>query len=400
MSPVSSITLHDQLEALLVEGVDGASDRERHSFDGCAHPYGDTLVLYGAGGLGRRTLSGLRRHGVEPVAFADGNAAMWNREVEGVPVLSPEQAARRYGTSAVFVVTVWGALTKDRMHDRIHRLRRLGCERVMSFGPLYWKYPEHLLPHYGADLPHKVHEQADAVREAFALLADDDSRREYINQIRWRLLLDFDALAAPVDHAIYFPQDLHPLSSEEVFVDCGAFDGDTVRLFLQESGGNYRKILAFEPDPANALKLQENCGRIPRTGNQEVVVWPAATGARAERLRLVAEGTKSSALGDGTPGDHHVEVDCVALDDVLGDPAPTYIKMDIEGAELDALQGAGRTIQAQTPVLAVCCYHRQDHLWKIPLLIRSLNPNYRFYLRPHDLEMWDLVCYAVPGQRS
>ena len=219
MQQAGSINLRDELEALLAEGIDGACERERHSFDRCAHPHADKVVLYGAGGLGRRTLSGLLRHGVKPVAFADGNPGIWGREVEGVPVLPPEEAAKRYGDSAVFAVTVWGGLGKDRMRDRINRLRELGCQRVMSFGPLYWKYPEHLLPHYGADLPSKVHEQAGAVRQAFDLFADDDSRREYVDQIRWRLLLDFDALAGPVSHAPYFPQDLCPLSREEVFVD-------------------------------------------------------------------------------------------------------------------------------------------------------------------------------------
>ena len=85
--------------------------------------------------------------------------------------------------------------------------------------------------------------------------------------------------------------------------------------------------MAFEPDPVNFKKLEENCRRI----GQDVSIWNAATGRRRERLRLVAEGSMSSALGDGD-----VEVDSVALDEVLVDPPPTYIKMDIEGAEIDA----------------------------------------------------------------
>jgi hypothetical protein len=73
--------------------------------------------------------------------------------------------------------------------------------------------------------------------------------------------------------------------------------------------------------------------------------------------------------------------------------------MDIEGSEMDALAGASRIIREQGPLLAICVYHKQDDLWKIPLLIHSLNPEYRFFLRPHKLEVWDLVCYAVPKAR-
>jgi hypothetical protein len=78
---------------------------------------------------------------------------------------------------------------------------------------------------------------------------------------------------------------------------------------------------------------------------------------------------------------------------------PTYVKMDIEGSEPEALAGARKIVAEHSPVLAISCYHRQDHLWKIPLQIASLNPNYRFHLRPHDLEMWDLICYAIPPGR-
>jgi hypothetical protein len=78
---------------------------------------------------------------------------------------------------------------------------------------------------------------------------------------------------------------------------------------------------------------------------------------------------------------------------------PTFIKMDIEGAEVDALIGARRLIENALPVLAICVYHQPDHLWRIPLLIRSFSDQYRFFLRPHNEEGWDLVCYAVPASR-
>jgi FkbM family methyltransferase len=387
-------TILEQLEDLLGEGVSAARRREQTAFDKLAGPFSKSLVLFGAGGLGRRTLAGLRRHGVEPLAFADNNRVAWGTSVEGLTVYPPEEAAQRFGGSAVFVVTIWGALSKDRMSTRIDQLRKLGCQRVASFAQLYWKYPEGLLPHYGADLPHKVHACADEVRAAFDLWGDEPSRLEYLNQIRWRLHMDFDCLSAPVGHSIYFPQDLCPLVPDEVFVDCGAYDGDTLQLFLSESGAVFREIVAIEPDPANFASLRENTARMPGADRQAIHVLHAATGARAETVCLKAEGTKSSVIGPGG-----IAVDCVTLDSALNGIVPTYLKMDIEGAEVDSLIGAANTIRNHTPVLAICCYHSQDHLWKIPLLIQSLNPNYRFFLRPHDLEMWDLVCYAIPVGR-
>ena len=73
--------------------------------------------------------------------------------------------------------------------------------------------------------------------------------------------------------------------------------------------------------------------------------------------------------------------------------------MDIEGAEVDTLLGAQAVAAERSPVLAVCVYHQQDHVWKLPLLMRRLSPDYQLFLRPHVIESWDLVCYAVPKHR-
>ena len=383
-------TERTELEELLGEGLDAAVRRESETFERLA-PFGTRIVLFGAGGLGRRVLAGLRGYGIEPLAFCDNNQRLWGAAVDGLSVLSPQDAVRSFGDSASFVVTVWGALGKDRMRDRLAQLRVLGCLSALPFLPLAWRYPAGVLPHYGADLPRHVHEAADDVRAAFDLWSDDASRAEYVAQVRWRLLGDFDALTPPADQPIYFPRDLCDLGSDEVFVDCGAFDGDTVRLFAREADAKFKKIFAFEPDPASFEKLVATLRDLPGARADNVAAFRCATGARNERLRFIASGTAMSALGDGD-----LEVDARTLDDVLGDAKPTYVKMDIEGSEPDALAGARSIVAEHSPVLAISCYHRQDHLWQIPLQIAALNPSYRFHLRPHDLEMWDLICYAIP----
>ena len=73
--------------------------------------------------------------------------------------------------------------------------------------------------------------------------------------------------------------------------------------------------------------------------------------------------------------------------------------MDIEGAEIDAIEGGIRVIRKESPVLAVCAYHAQDHLWNIPIAIHRINPQYALFLRPHMTECWDTVCYAIPPER-
>jgi FkbM family methyltransferase len=380
------------LEELFAEGEAGATAREQSAFDLIAGPSKDLIVLFGAGRVGRKTLTGLRKAGLEPLAFADNDARLWNTSVEGVEVLSPEEAARRHGDQATFVITIWRGEAIDRMTEREAQLRSLGCKYVVTFPPLFWKHAKVFLPHYAVDLPHKVHQQEDDVRRAGRLLSDDASRDEYLAQLRWRLLGEFDALYRPVQHTMYFPLDLCPLTDHEVFVDCGAYDGDSIRSFLDQPKKSFQRIYSFEPDPANFSKLEKEVSLRPE--RESITLQRAAVGAQAGTVTFSGDGNEASSVGKGD-----MVVNCVALDEVLSEMQPTYIKIDIEGAELDALNGARGIIQRYSPVLAVCTYHVQDHLWKIPLLIQSINPNYSFFLHPHLVEGWDLVCYAIPKSR-
>jgi FkbM family methyltransferase len=226
-------------------------------------------------------------------------------------------------------------------------------------------------------------------------MADDVSRREYLAQLRFRLLGDFESLPAPVSGAMYFRDDLFKLSKNEVLVDCGAFDGDTLRLFLDESGNKFDRVIAFEPDPSNFAKLSELVSRLPEDVRQRITLHQAATGEINEKLMMDVGIGPSSYIGSGD-----LQVDSFALDSLLNDVPITFIKMDIEGSELATLKGAEKLIRKNSPILTISAYHRQSDLWDIPILIHSLNPDYAFHLRPHMLEAWDLVCYAVPGNRS
>src|SRR5438270_6047006 len=132
----------DELELLLSESPAAALRRERDAFDQLAAPFEKRLVLFGAGGFGRRTLAGLRSLGIEPLAFADNNRAVWGRSIGGLRVISPVDAALGFGDSAAFVVTIWNGQAKDRMADRVRQLQDLGCQRVIPAGFLFWKYPD------------------------------------------------------------------------------------------------------------------------------------------------------------------------------------------------------------------------------------------------------------------
>src|SRR5438270_11904616 len=119
------------LEQLLSESVEAAKERERTAFDERAGAFGERLVLFGAGGFGRRVLAGLRSLGIEPAAFADNHESLWGSQVHGLRVMSPLDAAAEFGANAVFLLTIWNGHDKDRVADRVAQLRRLGCWGVI-----------------------------------------------------------------------------------------------------------------------------------------------------------------------------------------------------------------------------------------------------------------------------
>jgi FkbM family methyltransferase len=383
-----------RLDELLSEGAAYAQARERRELDRLTDGT-EGIVLFGAGNLGRKIQRVLHRNGADALAFADNNQSLWGSSIEGIPVFSPREAASRFGSSAAFVISIWGVGSQDRMASRAQQLKDLGCRTVLPFAPLAWKYSAGLLPHQMVDLPHKVHRGADEIQTVYNIWADEFSRTEYLAQLRWRLLGDFDSMADPVGGETYFPEDLFSTGDREVFFDCGAFDGDTVASFLGATHGRFSEIVAFEPDPENYAKLNRMVDGLATSVRGRIKTHRKAVGGSDGIVRFDARGTDGSAIGSGDS-----EVECIALDSVVNSiAAPTFIKMDIEGAEPSALLGASRTIARHSPILAICAYHQQDHLWRIPALIHKLNPAYRLYLRPHRIEGWDSVCYAVPPER-
>ena len=377
--------------------------QEREVYVRLARERSGNIVLVGAGGLGRKVAAGLRANDVEPLAFVDNNSARQGSKVDGIRVLSPESAAAEFRDDAVFIVTIWGANSPHRFAHTRDQLGALGCA-VMVFPPLCWRFAEDLLPHYAQDLPHKVLEQSVAVRRCLDLWADEPSRREYVSQVRFRLTADFDGLEHPVAHAQYFPDDLFGWREDEWMVDGGAYDGDTIRSLVQWRGDRFSHVLALEPDPANFGRLQGTVADLDGSVQSRIDCQRVALGSARGTLVLSATGTAASTTSDATSASlmtagATVVVEAKPMDELVAGFAPTFVKLDIEGAEPDALAGARETIRAHAPVVAVCVYHRQDHLWRLPLMLRDMRDDYAFFLRPHNEEGWDLVCYAVPRSR-
>jgi len=219
----------NELNLLLSEDISSVVAREKTDFDRLVSPFERSLVLVGAGNLGRQVLARLRKDGIEPLAFADNNPTLHGKSIDGIEVLSRQQAAEIYGSSAAFIVTIWN--TDHSFIQTRKELVELNCKKVVSTVTLRWKYPESLLPFFWLDNPSKTVENAALIKLAFSLWGDRFSRQEYLAQLKFRILGEFDSLSAPILQESYFPDDLFDLLQDENFIDCGAFDGITVKHF-------------------------------------------------------------------------------------------------------------------------------------------------------------------------
>ncbi len=381
-----------ELDQLLSETPASVLRREQSAFDDLLAAAENRMVLFGSGNFGRKALRILRGAKVEPLAFADNNQALWGKCIDGVWVLSPADAAQKFGRSALFVVTIWSPGNSFRQTQE--QLIRLGCSRVVSSCELRWKFAGELLPDLCLDLPHKVYEQADQVRAAATLWADNYSRQEYLNHVKWRALADLGALNPPDADESYFLDSIYSVLPGEVYVDCGAYDGDTARQVLQRNG-EIGVLFAIEADPENFRALKAWKDTLEPDAARKIRACNVAVGARRGQLRFDATGGEGACIAE----DGALVVDCIPIDELVGESKPTFIKMDVEGFELEALEGARSVIQRYQPILSICAYHRQDDLWRIPLFIHSLVQDYLLFLRPHDTDGRQLVCYAVPPGR-
>lgn len=218
---------------------------------------------------------------------------------------------------------------------------------------------------------------------------DEQSQRIFDGVMAYRQSFDLQHLHGLVSGDDYFPTDVYSYSDCEVLIDGGAFDGDSARNFLSRVGHKYKKIVCFEPDVDNFTKLSASLSDEPNT-------YCFQKGLYEQTGILSFESSHDQAAAFVAGGSDKVEV--IAIDAVPECADATLIKLNIEGAEPEALLGARELLTERRPKLAIAVYHRPDHIWRIPLLIKEIVPEYEFSLRQHDDAVVETVLYAsVPS---
>jgi len=338
------------------------------------------LAILGAGAEGKRLAELCAKRGIEVVAVYDGNAGKRGLLVGACRVMPSDAIGSLDRTVPVVVAS-------HRVLGAVDMLRGMGFIAV-PFALLQVESPEIFPPHmFYAGFLEDLFGNRGRYADMAACLADDESRRVLNGVLGYRLTLDPVELRDIIDWDLYGSSGLLSFNDDEVYVDGGSYDGDSIRMFIDHAGGKFSRVLAFEPDPVTFQRLTDNFRHEPR-----VQAFNAGLHRKKATLRFENDGTRGAIFTD-TGG---VQIPVLGLDKVLGGERVSFIKMNIEGSELEALQGAEQAIRKWSPKLAISVYHRAGDLWQIPELVRSLNPDYCLYLRQHDGGVIETVLYACP----
>ncbi len=358
---------------------------------------GARVAVYGAGNVGREVAKLLAARGVVVDRMVDARAAQL-RSMDGIPVAPPDTP---HDASMPVVIA---AFNRDADPRAIHRVMRAsGAARIIDFLELHARFSSELGDRYWLVSQRELRSHGAAMREGLARWVDGSSREQYARLLGYRLTGNPSLLPDPAGGIPYRPADLPAPEGAARFVDGGAFDGDTIRAW-HEAGVPVEYYWGFEPDPDNFAALAKwwNAPTGPKAEHELV---RAALGARMGIARFAAGSGEASALGaSGSSGasgaSTSIAVAVCALDTVIATAMPTEVKLDIEGAEPEALDGARAMILRARPRLAVCVYHRCDHLWSIPEWIARLDAGYSLYLRAHAHSGFDAVAYGLQPTTS
>lgn len=343
----------------------------------------EKMYIWGTGQLGCFALSQCKKNNRNVVSFIDNNLSVKGKLLHGIKIVSPAD-----------IETDYPILVCSRAFVDIGDFINCNLENQ-------WIYYEELAAlddsweeWYGHEQYHEMFYKLDCHFKNYIQLfekCEDEVSKEVLDCIlNYRTTFEREWLEKAYikstikGEKVYFDKSIIKLTPGEVYVDCGAYVGDTALEFIKNVGG-YKKIYVLEP-----CEKIFNQARINLQAWDKIEFVHAGVGKETTRVRFSGGGFDGHV---DKYGEEKVQIVC--LDEVIKVP-PTLIKMDIEGAEIDALQGAKTIITQYRPKLAICVYHKAEDLFAILELIDSWNLNYAYYFRHYKKGISDTVLYCIP----
>lgn len=353
------------------------------------------IVLFGAGSAGKLLLPLLRDSGVQPVCYCDNQIQKNPIVIDGIPIISYEKLVKEHKHSIILITTSKFAVEIKRqlLTDGFYE-NNIQC---IDSGPLSFYTHMHTWGWSHDD----IYLYQDHISSVYYLLTDKKSKELFLKKIaifflgaHYRSFIEFigtfsESIAkfgfeSPNDHDfvenfLYFNNDLISLINNEIYIDVGAYTGDSALQFIRACENNclkYKKIYCFEPDPKNYVNLLKSVFKQRDICCIQKGVWSNSGKVQFESSEMITARSAKIILDK-----KGIEINTIKIDSMFFDVPVTLIKMDIEGAEYEAIKGAAKTIRKHKPKLVISIYHKRNDVFELPLLIHEICPEYKLYLR-------------------
>lgn len=363
------------------------------------------VVIWGTGGYGKLKLKLFSDFGLKYCVKAFCNTYHDDSKtvfIEGVPELSPKTVTKQFPNALYIIASDYAKEIKTYIEESefssievyTSPIQYLCLEKQLVY---YYIFTLEQVQNSIAfnytwfDIYLKSNNDGSLdknLKKTLELLSDEESKTILTNRVKTLLTGDYTFLDSNhVTEDEYYSSSIFSLTDKEVYFDCGAFDGDSLLAFHNFTKGKYKSVICFEPDKKNYLKILSLVNELKQ---ENVIAKNEAIGSESKQVWFSSSGTEASKVSNDGCGE---SINQIKLDEYF-DYLPTFIKMDIEGYEIGALQGAKRIITTLKPKLAICIYHKPFDLFDIPLFLHSLVPEYKFKVRQHEKGFYGTVLYA------
>lgn len=350
------------------------------------------VFLYGAGNIGKKMAKILKESNVNLLGFIDRNEQL-PKEILNLNVYIPEDDIINEYKEESYIILA-GLFHLKQCEEIKSYLNKLGFKKIYALHEV--NLTKFGCEEFYGSLSKKeengfdIKNVKDKVIKAYKLLEKEEDKNLYIEYVKAHITMDFTNFLEPLPMDLqYLAHDIEHIKNYDTFIDCGAYDGDTIRNLICK-GIKLKNIVAFEPQKELFDSLQKTIKYIENIETAITVPCGVYSEAQTYKFKKKQDALSSSSIDDN--GDDMIQ--CVSIDELIKGIKPTFIKMDIEGAEVNALKGAKETIRKYRPQLAICVYHSLSDIWEIPLLIHSIDPTYKFYLRNYNYMGLETVLYA------
>lgn len=355
--------------------------------------YDSDVVLYGAGITGRRILKLLQPYQVHIKYVIDDDMNKWGSRLEDAEIISYREFAE-YCTQthniAVILTTIYGktVLKKIRTIDSLSEI-----EVYEMYAWLDEAYGLNCLIG-GLDNPEEIEEFHERSGLLKTKLSDEESKRVLDGIYAYMCTRDFNAISdiCTEEEQYFIPEILEAIHGPLNLVDGGAYVGElyqTMRDHNIELGHWY----CFEADEDNYQRLLCQSEKTGLDGIQVCIkkgLWD-----REGKLYFDSEQGTASRIVDYETNN---QIETVSLDSYFRNRNCNFIKMDIEGAEYEALRGGMETIKRDRPILTISIYHSVEDFYRIPEYLMKELTGYKYYIRHHALILCETVLYAIPDE--